>query len=837
MRVTRFIAILAMTVAAMSVTVSADAAKKKGGKDKKTETVADSTKKETAYQKIFKDKKVVTSKGFMTLHMLDNKDIYAELPKDIMGRDLLLSVGVDQSSNGGDGPVGFTAPKTVHAQFSMSDSLIILKEVNSYRYLSMEDESDDAIQKSRNGIVLAKFQIKAMSPDSTAYVFDATGFFSSHDKRMNPVDPMGADSFGGMLRTKLTHKSNLSMPAGVEGFTDNVSVLRYETYSVEKDFAGWSLVYENERLLTLLLRKSIMLLPEKTAGLRYADTRIGVNAISKVAFHSDDRGSRANWYVNRWNIAPGEKITFYIDTLFTDKMAASISAGVLKWNDAFQQMGMGEVMEVKPYPSSDPEFNVNDLKFSCIRYEAIPSDIIRSNTWTDPRSGEILCASITVPCNALQKIHFLIMTEIAAADPDLRTSGHEAQSIYDALQAKITNHVGTCLGLGPNYVGSNAFPADSLASPAFTSRHGLSSSIMDQLPANFFTKEGDKEKGACLVQTELGAYDKYAINWLYCSVPGAMSPEDEVPYLDSLIVASKNDPLCYYVRRTPYRSDPRFYMDPRPVLDDLSSDPMKALEVRKETLRYVLNHLTEWIGMEDPDHTFRSNLNESVVIGSAYPALDMMKYIGGIYVNEKKEGDQISSYEFVPREKQREILLYLIEYASDMSWLDETDAWRDDIFVRSFSDYVEGMIIPEFDSIFRKLAFAENKMEVPYTVVEAFGDMLDCIMADVRDGKPSAKDNILFQIFMINASMNRSNANIPPSRSIQLKMDEKKAEVFSPMAAVDFQDFVVNDYRIYEKLVDLKDLYRKAASREKDKELKMQYEYFAMAIERALKID
>lgn len=45
----------------------------------------------------------------------------------------------------------------------------------------------------------------------------------------------------------------------------------------------------------------------------------------------------------------------------------------------------------------------------------------------------------------------------------------------------------------------------------------------------------------------------------------------------------------------------------------------------------------------------------------------------------------------------------------------------------------------------------------------------------------------------------------------------------------------VNDYKIYDKLKRIRDLYAKAAKRERNEKNKMQYEYFVMAIDRALK--
>ncbi len=55
-----------------------------------------------------------------------------------------------------------------------------------------------------------------MSVDSSAYVFDMTKYITSPDKRLQPVDPMGAESFGGLLTANLSHKPELSMPYGLE---------------------------------------------------------------------------------------------------------------------------------------------------------------------------------------------------------------------------------------------------------------------------------------------------------------------------------------------------------------------------------------------------------------------------------------------------------------------------------------------------------------------------------------------------------------------------------------------------------------------------------------------
>ena len=56
-------------------------------------------------------------------------------------------------------------------------------------------------------------------------------------------------------------------------------------------------------------------------------------------------------------------------------------------------------MQVRPYPKDDPSFDPNDIKFSCIKYACTMGENLSSSTRVDPRSGEILSATICIPHN------------------------------------------------------------------------------------------------------------------------------------------------------------------------------------------------------------------------------------------------------------------------------------------------------------------------------------------------------------------------------------------------------------------------------------------------------
>ena len=60
------------------------------GKKKSASGTTEAPKPLSAYEKLFKDKRVTTVRGFMTLHMFEGNKLYVELPASLLGREMLL---------------------------------------------------------------------------------------------------------------------------------------------------------------------------------------------------------------------------------------------------------------------------------------------------------------------------------------------------------------------------------------------------------------------------------------------------------------------------------------------------------------------------------------------------------------------------------------------------------------------------------------------------------------------------------------------------------------------------------------------------------------------------
>src|SRR5690606_25164 len=105
--------------------------------------------------------------------------------------------------------------------------------------------------------------------------------------------------------------------------------------------------------------------------------------------------------------------------------------------------------------------------------------------------------------------------QTSATDASVRNTILPESKKMEGLQYIIRHELGHCLGLRHNMGGSGAIPVDSLRSPGFTQKNGITYSIMDYARFNYVAQPGDLEKGVVLSPPRFGVYDHYAIQWNY----------------------------------------------------------------------------------------------------------------------------------------------------------------------------------------------------------------------------------------------------------------------------------------------------------------------------------
>ena len=693
---------------------------------KKKKAKSEQVKKATPYEKLFRGKKCETVKGMITLHKMDDR-VYFELPLNLLKKDMLLGSTISETTDNRFGSVGEKPYAPLHITFIKTDSLISLCEVSD-DYMSHDSNLQQRISESTRPAILKNFNIKAYSPDSTAVVFDMTDFLLANRDNMNPFSPF-SPIMAAYTVSKEFRKEDSSIMS-IKSFDDNLSIRSSLTYNVTVSSMG--VTYIKQMPFTAVLTRSIILLPEKPMRPRYADSRINIFYTPKVKFSNESQRVENVYYALRWRLEPADAeryekgelvepkkpIIYYIDNAFPDFWKKYIRRGILRWNDAFEKIGFKNAVCVKDFPLDDPEFDPDNIKYSCVRYS--PSFIANAMgpSWSDPRTGEILNASVYLYHNLVGLVRNWRFVQTAQADTDVRRKQLPTDILGDCISYVVAHEVGHTFAFMHNMAASSSIPVDSLRSASFTNKYGTTYSIMDYARNNYVAQPGDKERGVRLTPPDLGIYDYFSIKWLYSPIMSAKSSEEEIPILRQWISEKLPDPAYRYGRQ-----QIRTRIDPSSFEEDLGDDPVKASSYGVMNLKYILSQMNEWI-KDDVEGDFRKEIYNEIIGQYIRYINNVLFNIGGICVNEHYEGDPLPSYVPVTKEKQRESLKFLWEQALDCSWIDEPTLQKILPLHSNLSSVIENLIIDYVLKRFPSVAICGDKMEQnPYTQVDYMNDL------------------------------------------------------------------------------------------------------------------
>lgn len=664
-------------------------------KEKATKEAADSTSKKTNYDKLF-SKEHQIAEGLIKLHLNKGK-VYFELPLSLLDREMLLGSTITETSDNGHAIVGSKPTVPIHFKFTMQNEKVSLREIKS-NVITDDPTSGvaSAIKLSNIGAITKNFKIEAYSPDSSAVVIDMTDFFVSDNPKMLPFDDFSYYTLYGLERNQ-SFKKDRSFVKDIKAFSDNVTVastLSYE-YSLT-DRRGKKRA--SNAAFTATVTRSIMLLSEKPYRPRIADSRMSVFPTEKIMLEGNGTGVKRAYFSNRWNLEPSDSaaylrgelvepvkpIVFYIDPDFPETWKAPIKEGVNQWNEMFETVGFKNAIMAKdfPTPDEDPEFDPDNIKYSCIRYAPVSIENAMGPSWVDPRSGEILTASVYVYHDIAKLIRNWMFVQISPANPALRHTQLPDDMFYEGLRYVLSHEVGHCLGFMHNMSASSNIPVDSLRSPSFTQKYGTTTSIMDYARFNYVAQPGDYERGVKLTPPRFGEYDKYAVKWLYTAFPDKTEAEEQALLMQWLQDASK-DPMYGYGKQL------GAVLDPRAQTEDLGDDAIKASEYGIANLKYVVANLNSWIEAEDPDFEFRSEIFDEILSQYLRYINHIYANIGGIYLKDIKQGDEGDAFWTIPVEKQRAAFEFICGQLGQIDWLDNPELMKKIPLMGSVSATIE----------------------------------------------------------------------------------------------------------------------------------------------------
>lgn len=655
--------------------------------------------KKSKYEKILTDKKCESHIGtFMSLHKTDGK-IYVEMPLKNQGVDVLVAATFSSVSNPSLATTGLKNSNPLHMRFLQRDSMVVVELVNTtVMYDTTNTRLGESIGLNFGNVSIYSYKIEAYNKDSSAVVFDMTPFFLKENKFF----PILGEILG-PYKINSTAKDEISYVYDMKVFEKNICVKAEKSFLISLADGSGATPIENYPV-TFQIAYTIMQIPEIAMTPRISDTRLGVFQTEKFMLDSKTNQMEGVSFVKRWRIEPADTvafragqlsepkkpIVFYVDSAFPEKWKEPIKKGILRWNKAFEKIGFKNVIHVHDFPTNNPSFDPDNLQYSCVRYVPIAEENAMGPSWIDPRTGEIINASVFVYHDITKLINNWRFVQTAQIDPRVRTKKLSDEIIEETMEYIVAHEVGHTLGFMHNMASSAAYPADSLRSPSFTAKYGTTASIMDYARFNYIAQPEDK--GVSLMPPYLGVFDYFLVEWTYKVFPELKNDyKAEAKKLNEWVDSHAGNPLYRY--GVQQFGSKRY--DPSALEEDLGDDPLKGGDYGLKNLRYILSNLDKWI-TDDEDSMHKTGLYSEMALQAYRYTNNVYMNLAGIYLTQTSEKSGIPRYKVVPKEKQKASALWLLDRARDFA------AMGDDTLEKKL--YAAGKPFKMIAEIVRKMA-------------------------------------------------------------------------------------------------------------------------------------
>ena len=445
-------------------------------------------------------------------------------------------------------------------------------------------------------------------------------------------------------------------------------------------------------------------LPSQPMAVRPADPRVGFFTDSYTDLSDDLKANPKVHNLKRWRLEkkdpqaalsePVKPITYWMDRNIPQRYRASVQAGILEWNKAFERIGFKDAI-VARQQEADANFDNMDAGHASIRwFVGADAGFAIGPSHSDPRTGEILDADIgmsdvfgrgsrrfarddtsmplgssqlpawragldaighgigdhvcSYAADGAQQMSFAL--DLLEARGELDPDSPETEAFVQAyIKDVITHEVGHTLGLRHNFKASTSITRAQLKDKAFASTRGISGSVMDYNAFNL-APAGEPQGERSMVT--LGSYDYWAIEYGY----KPLDASGETAALRAIAERSLNDPSLIFGDDGDTFGEA---IDPMANVFDLGDDPLAYVQLRLQLSKELWARLQQRkLQVGDDPERLRRSLRSGFAQVAALPAI-AAKYVGGMHGDRAQPGSGRATYRPVDPAQQRQALRFL----------------------------------------------------------------------------------------------------------------------------------------------------------------------------------